>query len=175
MNSEGTTRVHIRKERAGDVSAVRHVNQEAFGTAAEAATVDLVRAQAKPIISLVAEDSGQIVGHILFSPVTLEHRTDPLIMGLAPLAVIPHRQRQGIGSALAEAGMKECRGLGAVGVVVVGHPAFYPRFGFVAASTLGLTCQFDVPDDVFMAVEFVEHALHVPGGMIRYDSAFSGA
>ena len=172
--SEGRRIVQIRTERAGDLSAIRYVNQEAFGTAAEAAIVDLVRAQARPIISLVAEEADEIVGHILFSPVTIERQIDLLIMGLAPMAVIPHRQRQGIGSALVKAGMKECRDIGAAGVVVVGHPEFYPRFGFVKASTLRLTCEFEVPDDVFMAVEFVEHALSTPGGKIRYHPVFSG-
>ncbi len=167
--------MEIRKERPTDIAAIRHVNQQAFGTNAEAAIVDVVRAQAQPIISLVAEDDGEIVGHIMFSPVTLEPRAGVLMMGLAPMAVVPHRQRSGIGSALADAGLKECRLLGAVGVVVVGHPSFYPRFGFVAASRFGLTCEFEVPDDVFMAVEFVDRALSATGGKIRYHPAFSNA
>jgi putative acetyltransferase len=150
------------------------VNQQAFGTNAEAAIVDVVRAHAQPIISLVAEDEGEIVGHIMFSPVTLEPRPGVLAMGLAPMAVLPHRQRSGIGSALADVGLTECRLLGAVGVVVVGHPRFYPRFGFAAASRFGLTCEFEVPDDVFMAIELVEHAFSATGGRIRYHPAFSG-
>jgi putative acetyltransferase len=165
--------MRIRTERADDIAAVRNVNQHAFGTSEEAAIVDLVRAQAQPIISLVAEDDDTIVGHILFSPVTVEGTTDRLIMGLAPMAVLPDRQRQGIGTALAREGLEQCRRLGAVGVVVVGHPEFYPRFGFAPASRLGLRCEFEVPDDAFMAAEFVEGALHLPGGMIRYHPAFS--
>ena len=167
--------LEIRTEQPADIAAIRELNQKAFEGDAEAAIVDLVRVRAKPIISLVAEDDGEIVGHIMFSPVTLDHRVEPLIMGLAPMAVVPHRQRHGIGSALAEAGIQECRRLGAVGVVVVGHPKFYPRFGFVAASTFGLTCEFEVPDDVFMAVEFVDRAMSATGAKIRYHLVFSEA
>ncbi len=165
--------MQVRRERTGDAAAIHHVNQEAFANPAEARIVDLVRAQAEPIISLVAEEDGEVAGHILFSPVTLVPRTDILIMGLAPMAVLPHRQRQGIGSALVEAGLKECRALGAVGVVVVGHPEFYPRFGFAPASQLGLKCEFAVRDEVWMAMELVNDALRIPGGMIRYHRAFS--
>jgi putative acetyltransferase len=165
--------MRIRPERPADIAAVRDVNQQAFGTAAEATLVDAVRTQANPIVSLVAEDGDRIVGHILFSPVTIEGRTDQLMMGLAPMAVLPDRQRQGVGTALAEAGLEQCRLLGAAGIVVVGHPEFYPRFGFVPASRFGLKCEFEVPDDVFMAAEFVENALRIPGGMIRYHPAFS--
>jgi len=164
--------MQIRRERASDIAAIRRVIQEAFGTPAEASIVDRVRGQAQPIVSLVAADGDDVVGHILFSPVTLDLRTGILVMGLAPMAVIPDRQRRGIGSVLVNAGLEECRLLGAVGVVVIGHPAFYPRFGFVSASRFALACAFDVPDEVFMAVELVEHALH-GGGMIRYDPAFS--
>jgi putative acetyltransferase len=94
-------------------------------------------------------------------------------MGLAPMAVIPERQRQGIGCALVRAGLDECRRLGAVGVIVVGHPEFYPRFGFVRASSFNLTCEFEVPDDVFMALELVSGAFD-NGGLMRYQPAFSG-
>lgn len=163
--------MQIRSERASDSGAIHRINQEAFGTDAEAKMIDLVRSQARPVISLVAEDGGALVGHILFSPVTLE-KTSALVMGLAPMSVVPSRQRQGIGSALVEEGLAACRVLGAVGVVVIGHPEFYPRFGFLPGSRLGLQVEFEVPDEAFMALELVEHALR-SRGLVRYHAAFS--
>jgi putative acetyltransferase len=166
--------MRIRREHARDIAAVRQLNRQAFGSPEEAAIVDVVRAQAQPIISLVAEDADAVIGHILFSPVTLNLKSQPLLMGLAPMAVVPARQRTGVGSALVNAGLHECRLLGAVGIVVIGHPEYYPRFGFVAGSSFGLTCEFEVPDEVFMARELVENALRSSPGTIRYHPAFSG-
>jgi putative acetyltransferase len=166
--------MQIRTERAGDFAAVHAVNRQAFGAGAEAEIVDRVRTVARPIISLVAEDAGNVIGHILFSPVTVDGRADLLVMGLAPMAVVPERQRQGIGTALVNAGMEQCRQVGAAGVVVVGHPQFYPRFGFAPASRFGLACEFEVPDDVFMAMELTDNALRTPGSVVRYHPAFSG-
>ena len=94
-------------------------------------------------------------------------------MGLAPMAVAPARQRQGVGSALARAGIAACRDLGFGAVIVLGHPEYYPRFGFVPASRFGLRSEYDVPDDVFMAMELKPGALHGRGpGTIRYHPAF---
>ena len=161
----------IRPERSVDADAIRAVTAAAFPTPAEAALVDALRRQQAAVISLVAEDGGQVVGHILFSPVTLDG-SDQGIVGLAPMAVSPGRQRQGIGSELVRAGLDATRDCGAAGVVVVGHPAFYPRFGFVPASRFGLRCEYDVPDDVFMALELSPGALRT-GGFIRYHAAFA--
>ena len=143
----------IRLERPTDISRVRSVNLAAFGGEAEANVVDILRTDAHPTISLVAAVDGEIVGHILFSPVTVSSQPELLAMGLAPMAVIPSHQRQGIGSALVHRGIEECRRIGAAAVVVLGHPTFYPRFGFAPASTFGLRSEFDVPDDVFMVME----------------------
>jgi putative acetyltransferase len=148
--------MHIRAERREDVDGVRAVVEAAFDTAAEADLVDQLRQQVRPFLSLVAEDEdGQIVGHVAFSPVTLVGHPQVKLMGLAPMAVLPRRQRQGVGVALVPAGLLECKRLGKGGVVVLGHPEYYPRFGFAPASRFGLRCQFDVPDDVFMATELV--------------------
>jgi putative acetyltransferase len=113
-----------------------------------------------------------VVGHILLSPVTLAATPHPLVMGLAPMAVRPGHQRSGVGSALVRAGLDACRAAGAAGVVVVGHPTYYPRFGFVPASRFGLSCEYDVPDEVFMALELQDGALAGHAGLVRYHREF---
>jgi len=164
--------MRLRSEELADVSAIRTVNLAAFETSAEADLVDALRGQATPLISLVAEDGAAIVGHILFSPVTLNRHPDVQIMGLGPMAVVPPRQRQGIGSALVREGLDTCKRVGAGAVVVVGHATYYPRFGFAPASRFGLSCQYAVPDDVFMVVELDPGALKGVAGTVRYHPAF---
>jgi putative acetyltransferase len=161
----------IRPERSVDADPIRAVTAAAFPTQAEATLVDALRRHRASVISLVAEDGGRVVGHILFSRVTLDG-SDQRMLGLAPMAVSPGRQRQGIGSELVRAGIAATRECGAAGVVVVGHPAFYPRFGFVPASRFGLRCEYDVPDDVFMALELIPGVLQA-GGVVRYHRAFA--
>lgn len=163
----------IRAERDTDHAAVHAVNAAAFPTPLEADLVDALRRQAHPLISLVAERDGAILGHILFSPVTLEGRPDLRIMGLAPMSVAPEHQRSGIGSALVRAGLAECKQLGFSAVVVLGHPEYYPRFGFSPAVRYGLRSEYDVPDEVFMALELLPGALRDTTGMIKYHPAFS--
>jgi putative acetyltransferase len=167
--------MQIRIERAGDIPAVRVVNLTAFDTPAEADLVDALRAHADPAISLVAEDpnDGAIVGHIFFSPVTLGEGSPIRIAGLAPMAVVPARQRRGIGSTLVWRGLELCRQQGFVAAVVLGHPQYYPRFGFTPASRFGLRCDYDVPDDVFMALELEPGALAGQSGTIRYHPVFA--
>ena len=134
--------ITIRPETNTDFAAVRHVNELAFGQPLEANLVDALRENAQPYISLVATNGNEVVGHIFFSPVTIEpNQQNVSIMGLAPMAVLPEFQRQGIGSQLVRAGLAECEGLGSDAVVVLGHPKFYPRFGFIPASRKGLRCE----------------------------------
>jgi putative acetyltransferase len=164
--------VRVRAERPDDYALVREINRAAFGRDAEADLVDRLRAEASSIISLVGEKAGQVVGHILFSPVTLSgHDTLP-IAGLAPMAVLPTHQRAGMGSALVNAGLDACRDSDFVAVVVVGHPAYYTRFGFRPASQFGLACEFEVPDDVFMALEVEDAAFQNRQGTIHYHPLF---
>ena len=170
----GSQGVTIRFEREGDASAIYVVNRSAFETQAEADLVDRLRRDEASVVSLVADDEGTIVGHILFSPVTLTGHSASSILGLAPMAVRPERQRQGIGSELVRAGLEACRKTNAEAVVVVGHPGFYPRFGFVPASRLGLSCEYDVADEIFMALELVRGALAGKSGLVRYHPAFAG-
>ena len=165
--------MNIREERPEDAGTIRAVNLAAFETSVEANLVDALRDQARPIVSLVAEDAGAIVGHILFSPVTLVHGRNLPMMGLAPMAVVPERQRTGIGSQLVLAGLEHCRREGVAAVVVVGHATYYPRFGFVPGSRFGLACEYDVPDDVFLACELRNGALSGVSGTVRYHPAFA--
>jgi len=162
----------IRPERETDHATVHAINAAAFPTPLEADLVDALREQAHPLISLVAESDGTILGHILFSPVTLDSRPGLPIMGLAPMAVTPEHQSSGIGSALVRAGLEECRQKGFSAVVVLGHPEYYPRFGFVPAVRYGLRSEYDVPDEVFMVQELVPGALQGATGTIRYHAAF---
>ncbi len=162
----------VRPERPEDQSAVYQINSAAFENQAEAGLVDTLREVARPMISLVATAADQVVGHIMFSPVTLLEHPGVQMMGLAPMAVAPAFQRHGIGSLLVRAGLKSCAELGAVGVVVLGHPEYYPRFGFSAASGFGLECEYEVPSEVFMAMELNSGALQGHTGTIRYHPAF---
>lgn len=173
MLNPHATAVEIRPEQAGDLAQVRAVNLAAFETSTEADLVDALRERASPIVSLVADDAGTILGHILFSPVTLSDHRELKIMGLAPMAVVPAEQRRGIGSALVRAGLEHCRRLGCDAIVLVGHADYYPRFGFVPASRFGLRCEYDVPDDVFMTLELVAGSLRGKTGTIRYHPAFA--
>lgn len=163
----------IRKEQQADQKAVWRINAEAFETQAEANLVDALRAAGDPLISLVAEEEGGIVGHIMFSRVTLSGCENSLdLMGLAPMAVVPERQNQGVGSALVEAGLAACRERGIEAVVVLGHPGFYPKFGFAPAVEFGVKSEYDVPDEVFMIIELEEDALKEKTGTIAYHAVF---
>jgi putative acetyltransferase len=163
----------IRREQLTDRAAVRAVNVAAFETATEADLVDALRTQAQPLVSLVAEQEGEVVGHILFSPVTLVGHAGLRLAGLAPMAVKPAYQRKGVGSALVLAGLGRCKQEGFVAVVVLGHAHYYPRFGFAPATRFGIRSEYDVPDDVFMALELQAGVLAGKTGLIKYHDAFA--
>jgi putative acetyltransferase len=163
----------IRPETAEDHAAVRRVNESAFGCATEADLVEALRACAHPYISLVAVLDGQLVGHIFFSPVSIVSEASTFTaMGLAPMAVLPEYQKQGIGGQLVWEGLRECQRLGHDIVVVVGHADYYPRFGFVPAKSKGLRCEYDVPDEVFMVAELTPGALAGRQGLVKYHPEF---
>ena len=163
----------IRDEEQKDWAAVHAVNASAFETPAEADLVDALREQAHPVISLVAVEGGTIVGHIMFSPVSLSGHPGLKIMGLAPMAVAPEQQRKGIGSALVRAGLDRCKQLGFGAVVVLGHPEYYPRFGFLPSTRFGIKCEYEVPEEVFMVFELLPGYLRDASGTIKYHAAFS--
>ena len=164
----------IRPERPEDSSLIRHVNELAFGQPAEADLVEKLRQACADALSLVAED-GAIVGHILFTPVVVEDTARPLLgMGLAPMAVLPNRQRQGIGSQLVRRGLDILRERGCPFVVVVGHPEYYPRFGFESASRRGLVSQWEnIPDAAFMVLVLDVDAMAGASGVARYRDEFN--
>lgn len=163
----------IRNEQEADRETVYAVNAAAFKTEAEAKLVDVRRAHAHPIVSLVAEEHGEIVSHIMFSPVSLSGDAHLKVMGLAPLAVTPQYQRKGIGSALVHAGLEQCKQLGAVTVVVLGHPNYYPRFGFTHSSQFGIDCEYEVPEEAFMVMELQPGALRGKTGRVTFHEAFN--
>lgn len=165
--------VIIRAETIEDQPAVRRVNELAFAGPSEAFLVDALRDKATPTISLVATLDEKVVGHIFFSPVTIEsEETAFTAMGLAPMAVLPTHQNQGVGSLLVQEGLSECSRLGHDIVVVLGHPNFYPRFGFQPASSKGLRCEYDVADEVFMVTELKPDAIAGRCGLVKYHAEF---
>lgn len=162
----------MRFERPDDAAGIRETNELAFESPLEAGLVDALRGSAD-YLSLVATMDEQIVGHILFTPVRLEPPAGAAIAGLAPMAVRPEHQRLGIGGQLIRAGLDACRDRGYSAVVVLGHPEYYPRFGFVPGHTFGLTCEFPTPPEAFMAIELVPDALKGVSGLARYLPAFA--
>lgn len=164
----------VRAERAQDAAAVREVNLAAFDGPAEADLVDALRTNCDDSLSLVAVDAGRVVGHALFSPVFIETASGRAEgMGLGPVAVLPERQRQGIGTALLEAGIAELRQRGCPFVIVLGHPAYYGRFGFTPAIDRGVHCEWDVPTEAFMILVLDEAALAGVAGIARYCPEFA--
>ncbi len=165
----------IRPERHNDAGAVHALNQAAFGRAAEAELVDRLRGDVSPLVSLVAEDREEVVGHILFSPVELTGHPDLVLMGLGPMSVKPERQGRGIGSELVLQGLDACERLGCQAVFVLGHPAYYRRFGFMPASRFGITSEYEDAGDAFMAHETERGSLEDRAGTVHYHSAFADA
>ena len=166
-------KISVRFEGPHDATAVREINEQAFGGLQEARIVDALR-DSPDSISLVATVDERVVGHILFTPVTIEpHAARVRVAGLAPMAVRPEFQRSGVGSALVRAGLEECRGRGYAAVVVVGHPEYYPRFGFVPAHTKRLECEYPVPREAFMTIELEAGALTGRAGVVRYRPEFA--
>jgi putative acetyltransferase len=166
--------IDVRHEQPGDEAAIRRVNDEAFGQPDESRIVDAVRAAGHSVISLVAVEGTRIIGHILFTPVSIETAVPaPRALGLGPMAVSPEWQRQGVGSRLVKAGLDECRRLGHEVVIVIGHPEFYPRFGFRPGHAFGLRSTFDVPDDVFMVAALTPGVPARLSGLVRYVPQFA--
>jgi putative acetyltransferase len=165
--------VLIREERSEDRAAVHEVNRQAFPTPAEADLVDALRGAARPWISLVAEAGGRVVGHILFTSVRVVGEAgERAALGLAPMAVHPDYQNRGIGSRLVRAGLEACRAQGHPVVFVLGHPDYYPRFGFQSAAPRGLHYKGPEFDPYFMVAELEPGALEGWAGRVEYRPEF---
>jgi putative acetyltransferase len=167
----------VRAEKDGDAEAVRAVHEAAFGGPVEADIVDALRRDCPQCVSLVATEGGDVVGHVLFSPVTVGGGGDaPAGMGLGPMAVLAAFQRRGIGSRLVRAGIAALKDAGCPFIIVLGHPDYYPRFGFVPASARGLACPWGgVPDEAFMVLMLDEAAMAGVTGLVRYRPEFDEA
>ncbi len=162
--------ISIRPETPGDYEAIREVNRRAFGGEDEAQLVDRLRAGGLSVASLAAIENKRILGHILFSDLPIETENGTIrAVALAPMAVLPEHRNQGIGSALVREGLEACRRGGIEAAIVLGHPNYYPRFGFSAKTAETLRAPFSGP--AFMALELVPGAL-ANGGTVRYLPAF---
>jgi predicted N-acetyltransferase YhbS len=158
---------------------VESVTREAFGDGLEVQIVRRMRDLPEyiPELSLVVDDDDRIVGHVLLSRMTFEPdpeaTANPRIVAIGPISVIPERQRQGIGSELMNAVIERSRELGYEGIALIGHPWYYPRFGFKPASNWGLRFTYQVPDEAAMALELQPGALEGANGLLVYSSAFA--
>ncbi|AFZ31758.1 GCN5-related N-acetyltransferase [Gloeocapsa sp. PCC 7428] len=163
----------IRCENARDASAIYDVHTQAFERENEAQLVDKIRESDCyiPQLSFVAEVDNTLVGHILFSYIELAGEENFRVLGLAPLAVVSKFQRQGIGSALVQVGLETADKMGEALVVVLGHPQFYPRFGFQPSVNYCIASPFPVPEDAFMVKLLTAYQEKYQGKVI-YPPAF---
>lgn len=166
----------IRPETLEDYTVISEVNKLAFGQENEARLVENIRQAANfnPKLSLVAVKDEKVVGHILFSPITIQYPKGNIpALALAPVAVRPEFQNQSVGSQLVKRGLEECQRLGHKIVIVIGHPTYYTRFGFSSATAKGLEAPFPVPDEAFMILELIPGTLAGISGMVKYPPVFN--
>ena len=164
--------IEIRQESEGDAPAIRSVQEQAFSEEDEAQVVDMLRASDSIVLSLVAVAGGRVVGHVLFSPVTVgSSPADSRWVALGPIGVLPDHQGRGIGSRLVREGLAQCQLQGCDGVVLLGAPAYYGRFGFVPASDYGLTDPYG-GGAAFQAIELRQGALEQITGTVRFAPEF---
>lgn len=168
--------ISVRSEKSEDYESIYCVNKLAFNGEVEAKLVNNLRKTKGfvPELSLVAIKNDDVIGHILFSIIHIQTDTKKVpILALAPMAVLPKHQKQGIGSMLVREGLKKCKELGHKAVILVGHPNYYPRFGFCPAKEKGLRLPFDAPDEAFMVYEIIPQALEGIKGMVVYPPEFA--
>jgi putative acetyltransferase len=166
-----TSQAIVRPERPDDVTAIRALNDRAFRQPMEGKIVDGLRTNAGVLLSLVACDADAVIGHILFSPASIDDRLQGAALG--PMAVHPDHQRRGVGARLIEAGLAELQASNCPFVIVLGHPDYYPRFGFERASAHGIRCEWEVPDEAFMVLPIDPVRLRTVTGLACYRHEFS--
>ena len=166
--------IMIRQETKEDYSKVYEVNRLAFSQENESILVEKIRKGDNFIseLSLVAEVNNEIVGHILFSKIKIIGNTTTDSLALAPMAVLPEYQKQGIGGKLIKKGLEAAKELGFNSVIVLGHKEYYPIFGFQKASKWNIKCPFEVPDEAFMAIELFGNSLTGMEGTVEYPNEF---
>jgi len=171
----------IRKEKPADYNQVIQLTEKAFETLEisdhnEGKLVDKLRKAPTFVeeLSLVAEIDRQVIGHILFTPITIDNGEQQFqSLVLAPVSVLPEYQKMGVGGQLIRAGHQKAKELGYQSVILIGHPEYYPRFGYKPASTWGIKTHIPLPsDDVFMAVELVEGGLTGVSGIVIFPPEF---
>lgn len=163
--------IEVRDERPEDVPVIHALNQQAFGQEQEANIVDALRRNGGVLLSLVATINDEVVGHIMYSPLTIAGRYEGAALG--PMSVLPQRQRRGIGSKLVRVGNERLKQAGCPYIIVLGHAEYYPRFGFRPASQFGVTCEWEVPDNVFMLLVLDEARMNDVSGQAQYRLEFS--
>lgn len=168
--------ITIRQEEKTDHAAVFEVNSLAFGRDNEAKLTDLLRQGNSfvPELSLVATAGQKIVGHILFTEISIVHAdsSETRTLALAPMAVLPGYQHRGTGGRLIQQGLAKAKELQYRSVIVLGHKNYYPAHGFMPAGKWNIRCPFNVPPDAFMAIELVNGALENAGGLVKYPKEF---
>lgn len=168
--------VSLAQEKNEDILSIREVVTAAFGRTSEAKLIETIRNSQNfiPQLSIVATEQGNLLGHILFSPIVIESQTQTFpALALAPLAVMPARQHQGIGSELVQFGLAKCGELNHNLVVVLGYPGYYPRFGFQTANQFGIRAPFPVSEKAFMVLELKADALQNVSGLVCYPAYFN--
>lgn len=163
--------IEVRDEKNGDLGAIRDLNSRAFGQEQEANIVDALRSNGAIRLSLVAIADGCLVGHIMYSPITIDGNVTGAALG--PMAVLPEYQRKGIGSELVKRGTVRLKQDGCPFIIVIGHAEYYPRFGFKPASAHRIKCEWEVPDNVFMVLILDEAKMLGVSGLAKYRDEFS--
>ncbi len=170
--------IRLRYENRRDYKDIIRINDLAFGQKNEGILIEHLRKNRDflPELSIIAEKDGIIIGHILFFPVQIKSKDNSYkSVSLAPMAVLPEYQNQGIGSKLVRYGLEKCRERGYQSVIVLGHPEYYPRFGFEKASKWDIRPPFEAPDEAFMALELIEGGLKGTSGVVEYPDEYSVA
>jgi putative acetyltransferase len=168
--------ITLRFEKSRDYKDITRINDLAFGQKNEGILIEHLRKNRDflPELSIVAEKDGIIIGHILFFPIQIKSKDNSYkSVSLAPMAVLPEYQNQGIGGKLIRYGLEKCREKGYQSVIVLGHPEYYPRFGFEKASKWGIRPPFEAPDEAFMAIELIEGGLKGISGVVEYPDEYS--